>query len=540
MSWKLNDSSKIARQPSGFVGELRRHQLAMFHRALSIERQESDSAFGFFADKAGTGKTAVVISLVLADKQIGDNKRKTFIVVPQNIINQWIEEIDKFSGGALRVKNIQYEDIINIESNGNLKSLRKYDIIIATVDYFGSIMTSLSGNGNSIYRIVYDEIDTMDSQIEALKTKKDAIEKHKKRLIKKNETLREKEIIDFVPPAVDKGIKNRITWFVSASIYRLIDDQDGFCFLGKQIPNNELSKLFIKCDNNFIDKNLPVIEEEEEEIYECECIADDYSDFLSVEQIDSINSMSYDEINIKNRKKVPNNDLELMTMLVEEYYNNMYDLEDSIHDIEKKMDAFGVDEEEEPNHPLVMSLNYNLKDHEFNKKIAMSLHAVKCAETECPDKLACTLEHMRKLNDQVKPNTKMVVLNEELKKIFSENKNSKVLIFSDFQGSFKHLPGMIERLNLKYEDLCKGTPELINNAIGRYKNSDTNILLIKSSSDACGLNLQITTHLLFIHRTEESLRDQVIGRAVRQGRTGVLKVISFYNKNENIDDDEED
>ena len=40
------------------------------------------------ADIAGTGKTGVIISLALIDKQIKSGN-KTMIIVPQNIIKQW-------------------------------------------------------------------------------------------------------------------------------------------------------------------------------------------------------------------------------------------------------------------------------------------------------------------------------------------------------------------------------------------------------------------------------------------------------------------
>lgn len=541
LNWKLNENSKTVRQPSGFVGELKRHQLSMLHRAMSIERQDSEYAFGFFADKAGTGKTAVIISLVLADLQTGNDDRQTLIIVPQNIIKQWIDEVSKFSGDKLKVKEIVYEDIINIESYESLQPLREYNILITTQDYFESIMSSLSGNGNSIYRIVYDEIDTMDADINRFMEKKEQIKKNIDRLKKRNESLPEKqrETFNFIPSVVDKGLKNRITWFVSASVYNLIDPKEGFYFLGKQIPNSALPNLFVKCNNQFIDDNLPEIEEEEEEIYECDCIADSYNDLLSVKQIDSINSMSYDEVDLKNRKRVPNNDRDLLKMLVKEYYQEMDDAMDAITNIEKKMKTFNV-KDNETDHPLVIQIMNKEKEYQFNESLANEFHNVRCKNDKCENKELCTYNQFDLLHNEIKDNTKMIVLSDVLKEIFEKNPKSKVLIFSDFQGSFKHLPGLIERLNIKYDDLCKGTSKSINDAIEKYKKSDTNILLIQSSSDACGLNLQITTDLIFLHRTNETLRDQVVGRAVRQGRTGVLRVISLYNKNEIIEDEESD
>ena len=50
--------------------------------------------------------------------------------------------------------------------------------------------------------------------------------------------------------------------------------------------------------------------------------------------------------------------------------------------------------------------------------------------------------------------------------------------------------------------------------------------------EGAGMNLENTTHLLFMHKTEEKFIDQVIGRAQRYGRTTPLKIIMLFNKHE--------
>ena len=564
--WKLNENSKTVKQPKQFVGELRQHQLAMFYRALSIEKQQSEFAFGFLADRAGTGKTPVVISLMLADLQVGYTDRQTLIVCPQNIMKQWISEIDRFSGGVLTVRELNYNDVSDITSTGSLVTLRGYNVLMITQTFFETMTASLSSNGSTIYRIVYDEIDTMDKDISMFKEKKDMIKERRESLIKQNQNkdihILDRERIDFVPPMIDRGLINRITWFVSASIYNMIDPKTGFFFLGKQIPNSELQNLFVKCHNYFIDDNLPPMEDEEEVVYRCDCVADAFSNFLSVDQLDAMNSLSYDEVKLTSRRRVPNTDLELMTMLVKQYYTEMDEIVDVISECEKKMEKMNI-REDDTRHPIMVTIIKKEKKFDFNKKVVSGLHTIshrintehvsggsRNGDTEhnCQDEQECTIKALEVLYNSTVANSKLSVLREILKEIKRDTPIPKILIFSDFQGSFKHIPRILDESDIKldYEDMCKGSPEGIAKAVSLYKGDlvvvpprNVNVLFIHSRLDGCGLNLENTTHLIFLHRTDDRLRDQILGRAQRQGRVGVLKVISLYNENEDIDGSEE-
>ena len=47
------------------------------------------------------------------------------------------------------------------------------------------------------------------------------------------------------------------------------------------------------------------------------------------------------------------------------------------------------------------------------------------------------------------------------------------------------------------------------------------------------MNLENTTHLVFMHATDSRLVEQVMGRAQRHGRTAPLNVIYLLNESEN-------
>lgn len=59
---------------------------------LGMENQSTGPKGGFLLDEMGLGKTVQIISTIL-----GNPKHRTLIIVPKSIINQWVEEINRFA-----------------------------------------------------------------------------------------------------------------------------------------------------------------------------------------------------------------------------------------------------------------------------------------------------------------------------------------------------------------------------------------------------------------------------------------------------------
>lgn len=126
--------------------------------------------------------------------------------------------------------------------------------------------------------------------------------------------------------------------------------------------------------------------------------------------------------------------------------------------------------------------------------------------------------------------TKIENLKKYLEEIYSLG-NRKILIFSEYDNSFKEITNYLEEKNYKYSNL-KGSTSRINNIVEKYKGDDLDILLLNSRYFGSGLNLENTTDLFMYHKMNESIENQVIGRAQRPGRKDPLNIYRLLYHNE--------
>ena len=508
MSWKINENSQIIGQPSELKMQLRHHQLCMLYKCLTIEKK--GNKFGFMADKAGVGKTAVMISLIIADKNIY-GKTQNLIIVPQNIISQWIDEINKFSNLSVKLF-VEYSDISTLYYDSD--ELHKYDILITTTLYFDMIMSVLNQNGNNINRIIYDEIDTLDNVIKKYENKKKVADN----LYSKNEQT-------LVPKVENKGLTNKIVWFISASLYNLIDKKTGFTFLGENVKSEDLGSVMVKCEDSFIESSVFKLETPSKILIKCESVIDNFFNYLSIEQLDYINSISFQKIFSPITNKRATNENEALKIIINDYFLSIE---------RNKLDITDLSSKRNKSEDIIKQIDKKNKNNIFFNKIINTFHKESdCIDNNC-NKQICIYNKIDKMFNNINK-FKFDLIKQELLKIYNQNNNAKTLIFSDFSESFK-LIETIENDIIKFTHLSKGNITEIDTVIKKYKdkNSDVNVLLIDSSNHSSGMNLENTTHLIFIHRTDETLRNQVIGRAQRPGRTSKLQIINFYNENEII------
>ena len=113
-----------------------------------------------------------------------------------------------------------------------------------------------------------------------------------------------------------------------------------------------------------------------------------------------------------------------------------------------------------------------------------------------------------------------------------KDKDRKIIIFSDYSNIFQYIQELCINNNVNYVDLDKGNIKDIDNAVHDYKFGNAKILLSNSTLFGCGMNFENSTDILFVHKMNRDMEEQVIGRAQRMGRKKSLNIIYLQYENE--------
>jgi len=126
---------------------------------------------------------------------------------------------------------------------------------------------------------------------------------------------------------------------------------------------------------------------------------------------------------------------------------------------------------------------------------------------------------------------------ENMEKIFELNNDlpiKKYLIFTEYESTLNiKITSILDKWNLKY-DRIRGSSTTINKQLEKYRlpNGETNVLLVNSKFFGSGLNLENTTDIIILHKMNNDIEMQAIGRAQRFGREGNLRIWKLYYQNE--------
>ena len=523
----LHSTSPRAEQPPCCNIRLKPHQLAMLKKCQDIELLLH--RYGILADKPGSGKTYVLLSMILCD----DIKGLNIIVVPQNIYTQWIQAIQLFSDALTFTTYVNYEDISGLYY---VPELPKCDIIITTALYYNIVADSLNTSPNLVVkRVILDEVDSIDR-------------------------------------SVQKAIPCAMMWLVSASYTK--ERIENTLSSQTNIDLTAEMQVTCKCEETFVSRSF-ALKEPKQYDYICNSSYLDLmlKDLLDDKALQAAYASDFSLIARRTYKNVAQNDKEAIDFLIKDLLmtidgegvklesylkkgTSLNDLElvkkdeciqivaectDKLSQIHERLHKYDLcvgclnKFEDTANHPKTRTfcckndLCEKCIQNWYNKTLYCPYCRSKVEQSQHTLVEAGTGGASITSNEIAATSRDKIGM---LLHLLYHETGAKVIIFSDYSKIFSKITALLKEHGTSYLELDGGNVKALDKVLNQYKLGGARVLMLNSAFYGCGMNLENTTDILFFHKTGQTMYEQVIGRAQRPGRTGRLAVHNLLYLNE--------
>lgn len=101
--------------------------------------------------------------------------------------------------------------------------------------------------------------------------------------------------------------------------------------------------------------------------------------------------------------------------------------------------------------------------------------------------------------------------------------NKKFLIFSMYDESFLAIRRVLDNHKIDFVEIS-GSKATRDTKIKKFKENKVNVVFLNSRFNGAGINLETATDIILYHEMPQSIKDQVVGRALRIGREQPLTI----------------
>lgn len=119
-----------------------------------------------------------------------------------------------------------------------------------------------------------------------------------------------------------------------------------------------------------------------------------------------------------------------------------------------------------------------------------------------------------------KKETVISIINESVRQ------NRKVIVFSSYDETFDIIRNDLDDNKIDFAELS-GQRTVRESKLEKFVTGKINVIFLNSRFNGAGINLQVADDIILYHRMGEDIKKQVIGRALRIGRTTPLLVHEF-------------
>lgn len=585
--YELNEEDRMFTKQINCNIKLKNHQLTLLNACIEHENNglkiEDDNErfsnvrtnLGIIADKVGSGKSFVILSILLCNlrPQVSYNYTYTYgnnhllfetkpivyekeldtniIVCSYGLIKQWEHYIKTFS------ENFSYT-LINttatLEKYKLSHEANEYQIILVSANFYKNIASFFIEKLYKVNRIFFDEVDTV-----CIPTAKQ-IDARFYWLV----SASYKNILYPYPKwhydysksyMISSGIHgNAFIKNIFAQFYRCLNDDEQKC----------LSKIILKNSDTYVDKSyeLPDIIKH---TFICKTPIEFHilNGITPINILRSIHAGDMDTaIQYLNQGNV-NKEEHIITIVKQDTENKIQNSKIKLESTKNMI--FGNEETKANKVALLEKEVMELEDKLIllckrisdshlcticyephkNKSITKCCKNSFCLECICiwlKNKQICpfckkylNVNDLYVVNDNIIQPTEQLNKFEKLEILIHEiltKPNRKILIFSNYDITFQNISQILDKSNLSY-DYLKGIG--INNIIHKYKTTTTSkILLVNTKAYGSGLNLENTTDIIMFHKFDSQIEKQIIGRAQRPGRTTPLSLWYLLHTNEQV------
>jgi hypothetical protein len=141
---------------------------------------------------------------------------------------------------------------------------------------------------------------------------------------------------------------------------------------------------------------------------------------------------------------------------------------------------------------------------------------------------------MKDLSSKTKKKETVVKLlkkKDALLKYITDSSGGKFLVFNRYDNPFIEIEGHLIEKGYRVASV-RGNKDHVSNVLKQFETGDIKILLMNSTTAGVGMDLKSATHVILMHSMRKEEERQIIGRAMRLGRTTPLKLIRLLHEEE--------
>jgi len=117
-----------------------------------------------------------------------------------------------------------------------------------------------------------------------------------------------------------------------------------------------------------------------------------------------------------------------------------------------------------------------------------------------------------------------------LLKLLTETKG-KFLIFNRYDNPFLEIEGILLEKGYRVASV-RGNKDHVSSILKQFEQGNIQVLLMNSMEAGAGIDLKSATHIVLMHAMRKEEEKQIIGRAIRLGRTEPLNLVRLLHENE--------